>query len=200
MRKRFTVATIVATCVAVGSAGSAAYAHDRSQPTKTIAEIISASGGEFDHNANDYDLLLNAVKTADLVDALNDPNASLAVFAPRDSAFVRLARDLGYTERDEAGAWTFLVNALTGLGNGNPIPVLKSVLLYHVVPEALRVRQVLQADTLTTLADAPIHVDGNRLVDADPDVRDARITRPFNITATNGVVHTITRVLLPVNL
>ncbi len=66
----------------------------------TIVDIVSQSGGTFDTDYFDYDILLNAVITAELVDALADDTADLTVFAPNDLAFVRLARDLGYTGID----------------------------------------------------------------------------------------------------
>ena len=105
----------------------------------TITDIVAASGGEFDKNRNDYDILLTAVITAGLAETLADPDAGFTVFAPNDRSFIRLARDLGFRGRSEQGAWEFLVAALTDLGGGNPIPVLESILLYHVVPAPVNV-------------------------------------------------------------
>ncbi len=165
----------------------------------TIAAIVAQSGGSFDRNHFDYDILLNAVKTAGLVDALNDPNASLTVFAPNDAAFIRTAQSLGYEGRSESGAWDFLVGALTKLGNGNPVPVLKTVLLYHVTPGEYSLRDVISASELPTLAGPTIGVHRLQLIDKDPDIPDARVRIP-NTRAANGVIHTISRVLLPVNI
>ena len=47
------------------------------QPNLTIAEIVSQSGGEYDDNNQDFDILFNAVKQADLVGALSDASADL---------------------------------------------------------------------------------------------------------------------------
>ena len=165
----------------------------------TIAAIVAQSGGSFDCNHFDYDILLNAVKTAGVVDALNDPNASLTVFAPNDAAFIRTAQSLGYEGSSESGAWNFLVGALTKLGNGDPVPLLKSVLLYHVTPGVYSLHDVLFANQLPTLAGPTIGVHGLRLVDKDPDIADAHVSVP-NVRAKNGVIHTITRVMLPVNI
>ena len=94
----------------------------------TITDLVLKSGGDFDSNKRDYDILLNAVVTADLADALADPDAELTLFAPNDTAFYRLARDLGYKGGyDETLVWTFLVSALTDLGGGDPIPVLTDI-------------------------------------------------------------------------
>ena len=71
------------------------------KPGKTVAGIVAASGGDFDRNARDYDLLLNALQAANLVGALDDPSGSFTVLAPNDGAFIRLAQDLGYDGNDE---------------------------------------------------------------------------------------------------
>src|SRR5690606_8310685 len=88
---------------------------------QTITEIVARSGGTFDRNLLDYDILLNAVITADLADVLDDPNSDVTVFAPNDLGFILTARDLGYRGFSEQGAWEFLVEALTELGGGDPI-------------------------------------------------------------------------------
>ncbi|MFN0090576.1 MAG: fasciclin domain-containing protein [Acidimicrobiales bacterium] len=169
---------------------------------RTIAAIVAASGGEFDRDRHDYDMLLTAVKAAGLVDALNGDDAQLSVFAPNDRAFVRLARDLGFDgEGGERGAWEHLVHALSDLGGGDPIPVLRNVLLYHVAPGRLGLADVLNADEIETLLDGgTIGVHGLRLVDEAPELRDPRLVRPYELEASNGVVHPIDRVLLPVPL
>lgn len=195
------IASSLASLFMVGVSALPAQATTVESPPPTIAGIVAASGGEFDSNHSDYDLLLNAVKTAGLVDALNDPAAKLTVFAPNDRAFVWLARDLGFEGRDEAGAWDYLVGALTGLGNGDPVPVLKNVLLYHVAPEALGIFDVAFSNKVDTLLGTSFGVKFVVLVDADPDFRSAVVLpRSSNIEASNGVVHTISRVLLPIDI
>jgi uncharacterized surface protein with fasciclin (FAS1) repeats len=168
----------------------------------TIADIVAASGGEFDDNSKDYDLLLNAVIAADLVDALADESISWTVFAPNDMAFVRLARALGYEAFDEEGAFLFLVDALTDLGGGDPIPPLTDVLLYHVSPDLLTLNQVVFSDEVTTLLmDATFSPDGLKLMDEDPGIRDPKIdVGSSDIRASNGLIHTINRVLLPLQV
>jgi serralysin len=184
----------------VGAAGlTATSAHAQN----TIADIVAASGGEgqFDSNGHDYDMLLNALIAADLVDALADPHANVTVFAPNDRAFIRLAQDLGYHGDDEAEALTFIVDTLTVLGEGDPIPVLTDILLYHVAPT----RVTLFGVVILSIFDADIDtLQGNaidpfffRLSDQDPDFIDPRVRFPLNIFADNGVIHTIDRVLIP---
>ncbi|MGC1513106.1 MAG: fasciclin domain-containing protein [Acidimicrobiales bacterium] len=195
------IAGSLASLFIVGAAAIPAQAQTAKSSAPTIAGIVATSGGDFDGNHSDYDLLLNAVKTAGLVDALNDPAAKLTVFAPNDRAFILLARDLGFEGRDEAGAWEYLVGALTGLGNGDPVPVLTNVLLYHVAPGALGIFDVALSNKVDTLLGASFGVKFVALVDAEPDLKNP-VVLPLasNIKASNGIVHTISRVLLPINL
>ena len=168
----------------------------------TIAEIVAQSGGEFDGNNQDFDILLNALETAELVDALNDPNSNLTVFAPTDAAFVSLAQDLGFRGVDEVGAFDAIVNNLTVLGDGDPIPLLTDILLYHVSPEA-RSQAELQSDgsVETLLADASFSVDGNTLVDNEPDLLNPTFEEDIaNIEAANGIIQGIDRVLIPLDI
>jgi uncharacterized surface protein with fasciclin (FAS1) repeats len=170
--------------------------------SQTITEIVAGSGGEFDRDSNDFDMLLNAVLAADLADVLADPNADFTVLAPDDRAFIRLARDLGYEGNDEAQAFDAIVTVLTVLGEGDPIPVLTNVLLYHVLPGAKDVREVRNADSLNTaLLGETILPDRRGLMDNDPDFKDPRIQlSSSNIMASNGVIHGINRVLIPADL
>ena len=166
----------------------------------TIASIVAASGGEFDNNANDFDILLNALSAAGLVDAVANAEANLTVFAPNDRAFKWLASDLGWTGDSEAEAWDFLVAALTQLGGGDPIPVLTNVLLYHVVGEELLLPQVIGGGPITTLLGATITPRGTRLIDNEPDLANPRLLMPKVFFADNGVIYTIDRVLIPIDL
>jgi uncharacterized surface protein with fasciclin (FAS1) repeats len=176
----------------------------------TIADVVvaasgGATAGQFDNNGNDYDILLNALQTANLVAAVSNPTANLTVFAPNDRAFLRLARDLGFTGTTEAAAWQFLVGALTQLGNGDPIPVLTNVLLYHVAGERITALDVIiksftGARITTLLTGATIRPFFLRLIDNDPSIADPLLIAPINLRASNGIIHGVSRVLLPIDL
>lgn len=194
--------------VGVGIGGFVERAEGHPRPS-SVAAVVAASGGTFDTNAHDYDILLNAVQTAGLVDSLSDPSATLTVFAPNDAAFIRTARDLGFSGSGESEAWQFLVTALTGLGNGDPVPVLTNILLYHVSGQAISFRGLRQFEWLDQGVPTLLVVDGvaarvrtfqGELVEAEVDFENPRIVGPANIFTGNGVVHTINRVLLPINL
>ncbi|MEZ5963031.1 MAG: fasciclin domain-containing protein [Planctomycetota bacterium] len=168
---------------------------------QTLTQIVAASGGQFDRDWRDYDMLLNAVQAVPgIAEALNNCGDSLTLFAPNDLAFIRLARDLGYRGWDEEGAFNAIVAALTRIGNGDPIPVLRTVLLYHVAPRDLNPLQVLFAREIPTLQGGSIRPFLFILRDNDPDLRDPWLTWPINVLACNGRLHSIDRVLIPVNL
>lgn len=166
----------------------------------TLAEIVAASGGMFDQDATDFDMLLNAVQAAGLTAALDDPAAQLTVFAPNDGAFVGLSKALGYEGIDEEGAFGYLVEALALLNDGDAISLLQNVLLYHVAPGALDSSDVLAAATIPTLlTGASLGVDGASLVDADPDLANPNLIAT-DIPASNGIAHVLDGVLLPADL
>ncbi len=203
MKKLMMLGTIGLSALAGTAVGSGSGGGGNLQPT--IAGIVAQSGGAFDHNRNDNDLLLTALQTANLTSALDDPNSDLTVFAPNDWAFILLARDLGYPYYDEQGAWNFLVAALTAIGGGDPVPTLTAVLTYHVSPESLTTADIAQkrrdGETIATLQGATITpLRGGRLEDQEPDVADPVLKGPVNIVASNGIIQPISRVLIPVNL
>lgn len=168
---------------------------------KTITGIVLESGGEFDSDPRDYDILLSAVLAAGLEDLLDDGAADLTVFAPNDKAFIRLARDLGYDGYEESGAFNAIVTTLTALGDGDPLPLLTSILSYHVLDDSVFFGELRQLDSVTTFIGSNIVPRYRQLIDAEPELKNPRIIlRKSNITASNGVIHTISRVLIPIDL
>ena len=173
------------------------------EPMKsTIAEIVAQSGGEFDGNNQDFDILLKALQAAGLVDAVADPTADLTVFAPTDSAFIKLAQDLGYQGNNETGAYNAIVDALTELGNGDPIPALQDVLKYHVSAGAKTLNEIKGANSVSTLLDGTtITPNGNTLGDQEPDLSDPTFVSGLtNVEASNGIIQGIDRVLIPLDI
>ena len=121
--------------------------------------------------AGQFETLLAAVEAAGLLDALQNPDANLTVFAPTDEAFETLP----------AGT----VDDLLLPANRDR---LAAILKYHVLPSRL----LLTQNGLTTLQGGKIQVrpEGKVSVEqANIMVRD--------IKATNGVIHVIDSVLIP---
>ncbi len=168
---------------------------DETQQQPSIAGLVSSS--------DDFNILLTAVVAAGLDDELADADADLTVFAPTDAAFVRLAQDFGYTgdPHDEDAVFAAIADALAALApDGDPIPVLTNVLLYHVSAGAKTLEEVAALDQVPTLLDgATFSPDGTKLVDNEPDLADPSLVTT-DIAASNGIVHVIDRVLIPLDI
>jgi uncharacterized surface protein with fasciclin (FAS1) repeats len=149
--------------------------------------------------SDDFDLLERALVTADLVGTI-ETSDDITVFAPNDAAFLSLAQALGFGGSGEDAAFGYLVDALQLLNGGSdPVELLESVLTYHVAPTALDSAAVTGADTITTLFGPLLTVDGTSLVDAEPDLPDQELVQ-LDIEASNGIVHVIDGVLLPLDV
>ncbi|MEM9349621.1 MAG: fasciclin domain-containing protein [Pseudomonadota bacterium] len=169
---------------------------------KTFTEIVLESGTGFDTNNSDFDLLREAVVAADLADDLNNPDADLTVFAPNDAAFISLAQTLGFQGdgEGEGEAFDYIVDSLRLLSKGaSPIPLLETILLYHVADESLQASQVLTGAPIDTLAGAQISPNGAELVDLDPDLPNPTLIAT-DIQAANGVLHVLDGVLIPADI
>jgi uncharacterized surface protein with fasciclin (FAS1) repeats len=197
---------VAAAGAALAALALAVPAFGGSQPAGTVVDVAVAAsgGGAFDGNETDYDVLVQAVLAAGLADALGDPEAKWTVFAPDDRAFKRLAADLaGVQPASEQAAFEAIAGVLASLDpNGDPIPLLREVLLYHVVGgKALKVTKVLGSRELTMANEGTVRVRGLKLVDREPDLRNPKLKRAASdIAASNGIIHTLDRVLIPADL
>jgi uncharacterized surface protein with fasciclin (FAS1) repeats len=193
-RIRLTVAAVAATALVLTAAP--AQAHDRgTPPSGTIVDVaVAASGGGTpDHDSRDYDLLVQAVLATGLDGALADTSQKYTVFAPDDRAFLRLVTDLtGTAPASEAEALTTITSAFSA-------DQIENILLYHVVAgKKLSPLRVLTARSLTMANGGTVQPRGIKLRDESPQLTDPRLVlRKINIQASNGVIHTIDRVLVP---
>ena len=199
------LAAAACTTTLATSAGSAVAESDDPAPAPTLADVLLSDGNQFDANPFDYDIVTEAVLLfPDLVAAASDPNAELTVFLPNDWAFRKLVADL-------TGRWPLreqaVFDAVAALGT----QTVATVLQYHIVPgPPISFEAATQSDgaELTTLQGATIEVDvaGRwwkvvRLIDNDPDARDARVVHPeVGGQASNGFAHGIDSVLRPIDL
>lgn len=181
----------VATAFAVVAAAITVAATAVSTIGMTIAEVAAGNP--------DLSLLVQALTTADLVGVVADANASLTVFAPTDAAFVSLAQALGFNGDDKAGAFDAIVSALTELGGGDPVPTLTAILQYHAAAGVIRSTDLVAAGSYTPLAGPPVTLadDGVSLMDAAPALADPKLVT-LDVEASNGIVHVIDGVLLPI--
>jgi hypothetical protein len=208
MRKRFLAGLAVA--VGLMTALPATPTHAASQ--RTIADTLlrdsSGDDGEgFDHRWWDYDIVTQAVLLfPDITAVASDRTADVTLFAPTDSAFRALVQDLTEQRLDSEAS---VFAAVAGLGP----ETVKSVLLYHVMAASVSygdARRTVASGpaALPTLNGATISAESTggwwrliRLVDQDPDLRDAIVVFP-NVQGklANGYIHGIDRVLIPVDL
>ncbi|HKK77627.1 MAG TPA: fasciclin domain-containing protein, partial [Saprospiraceae bacterium] len=123
---------------------------------------------------NNFNTLTTAVVAAELLPALTDPAGTYTVFAPTDSAFAALGDTL---------------NDLLADPTGN----LANTLLYHVLGSTVTSDMLMDGQIVETLFTGNVLSvdlsDGVKINDSDVILA--------NVTAANGVVHAINKVLTP---
>lgn len=148
-------------------------------PSATIAEAASST--------DQFQVLFQAVLAADpaIAAALSDPDQILTVFAPTNQAFIDL---LGLLNLPSLEA---LVEAIGVDG-------LSKVLLYHVVDGCAFSNDLVDGQMLTTLQGESLTVDlGNLQLKDATDTPAGLVAKGLDILTSNGIVHTIDKVLLP---
>ena len=112
-----------------------------------------------------------------------------------------MAHDFGYTgnPNDDDAVFAFLVEALTELGDGDPIPVLTNILLYHVSPGAKTADEVAALDLVPNLLDANLGSEGSELTDVASKFANANIVLA-DVPAGGNIIQAIDRVMLPIDL
>lgn len=130
---------------------------------------------------------VDTVLDAGLVDLFLDGTDQFTVFAPTDEAFVAV-----YAAYEEE--YGGVVNEITDL----PAELVLDVLLYHVVEGRRAANSVVppvRDRTITTLLGASFTVNSDAVI-TDIYGQEAEILAA-NISASNGLIHVIDTVLLP---
>ena len=163
-------------------------------PTGNVVQVVAGSA--------DFNLLAAALAKTGLDNNLKAAGP-FTVFAPTDEAFVAALRSLtGNSTLDESAALNF-INTQLNSGSTPSLATLTNVLLYHVASgrfysPAIAAANLASLPTLNasktivlTTASGTVTVTG-----ANNGGQAANLKNP-DIHATNGVIHAIDRVLLP---
>lgn len=152
----------------------------------TLADVIA--------NTTGVDTLRGLIKSVPgLLDSLDNAAGPLTVFAPTDAAFEELVEAAPALVANLAGSEGWVVH-------------LTDVLTYHVVPGKFTSKNLFNKTAtkpivVTALNDEDVTIatvkNGTALAITDITDRVSNVTKPFDVIASNGVIHTIDRVLLP---
>jgi transforming growth factor-beta-induced protein len=126
----------------------------------------------------DFATLVQAVVSAGLVDALS-ANGPFTVFAPTNAAFAALLAELGVTVDQLLADRALLTRVLT----------------YHVVPARVLAADIVAGAPVTSLQGGTFRIGAGNVI-TDARARTANIVAT-DVFTTNGVIHVIDRVILP---
>lgn len=150
-------------------------------------------------NAPNFGILAAALTKAELITTLQG-NGPFTVFAPTDDAFLTLLRSADFYNNPELTEAQAIeaINGLTDSSTPLSLTTLSQVLLYHVVPASAYSINLTNNQTLTTAA-APntVTIGIGSSVTVDGSSSDPSTVVIANISATNGVIHVVDKVLLP---
>jgi uncharacterized surface protein with fasciclin (FAS1) repeats len=163
-RIRITIALLAVSALAV-VAGTSAAATERAANDENIVQTALASG--------QFTTLASLLTRAGLVETLST-GGPFTVFAPTDAAFAKVPK----ATLDTLAA--------------NPA-LLRSVLLYHVVPGRVAAADVVKLDSAKTAEGRAVAI---KVVDGSVFVNQAKVTTA-DIGASNGIIHVIDNVLIP---
>jgi transforming growth factor-beta-induced protein len=165
----------------------AATARAEDVANSTLADVIA--------NATGVEALRELIgRVPGLLDSLdNATGPPLTVFAPTDAAFEELTEAAPTLVKNLAETEGWVVH-------------LTDVLTYHVVPGKLTSKNLFNKTATESIVvtalngeDMTVATVKNGTALAITDITDgvSNVTKPFDIMASNGVIHTIDRVLLP---
>lgn len=119
--------------------------------------------------------LAEALTQVDLVSTLKG-DGPFTVFAPTNEAFDNLLKAIGQKSIKDV-----------------PNDVLSDILLYHVISGSVSSGEVKAGDVKTQQGtDVKFSVDNGNI-----KVNDSKVISPFDVVASNGIIHTVDAVLVP---
>jgi uncharacterized surface protein with fasciclin (FAS1) repeats len=196
IRKLIAIGTLAALAATIAAPAALAKG-DKAPGEATIYDIVET----FANGATpEFTYLKAALDATGLDAALDMEGVQYTVFAPTDAAFEKVADEL----LAEAGLGDGTVPTL--LGYLLATDLADDVLLYHVADGRRFSNSVVNRNNdkeIETLLGASLwSTPAAELVDAAPSTSDAQILAPSlaNISASNGVIHVIDNVLVPLDI
>lgn len=167
--------------------------------TPPVGDIIAVATSAT--NAPNFGILAAALTKADLITTLQG-SGPFTVFAPTDDAFLTLLRSAAFFNNPDLTEAQVIEYINTSTSSSTPLSLttLTQVLLYHVVPASGYSINLSNNQVLTTVkTDAPktVTIGIGSSVTVDGSASDPSTVTAANISATNGVIHVIDKVLLP---
>jgi len=176
---------------------------------KSVVEIVKDVSGEsgFDNTGGDFYILRDLIVFAGVDNLLSKGGVEdVTVFAPTDLAFYRLAVNLGYNGYyDEAEVFSYIAGQLGNLGELNEI--VKNILFYHVADQEVYYNELMDGSMVNTYFNSmQLGIDGSPMNQKIRLVHNANeFSFPYpeinyelkDVITCNGVVHTISDVLVP---
>ena len=150
-----------------------------STPSKMPTTVTPANGKTIVSIAagnKNFTTLVKALKAADLVDTLSG-QGPYTVFAPTNAAFAKIPK-------------ATLANLLKPENQEQ----LKKVLTYHVVSGAVTSKMLKSGQQVATVqgGNVTVKIKGKKVM-----INNANVISPYDVKASNGVIHAIDTVLMP---
>ncbi|MCD9016675.1 fasciclin domain-containing protein [Parachryseolinea silvisoli] len=152
-------------------------------PSKTIAGIASdlSTAGSPQFTQLVAALARTSGTETDLLAAVSNGDANLTVFAPTDAAFAQLYEALEVDGVDDI-----------------PLATLTAVLQHHVVAARVFSTDLKDGSVPTLNGNVTVSATNKTITDGSGNVANLNTNAALlNVLATNGVIHTIDRVLIP---
>lgn len=150
-----------------------------------------------------HSVFVEIVRAANLTDILSKAT-EITVFAPTDAGFLTTLRDLRYKKSGDAKAvaefWALLAEKEPATFN------ITSIVKYHVARGRLSRRDI--EGKLVRFADSFIQtklgekfeVKEKNFQDIATSMPNPQLTNPLDVPASNGIIHSLNRVLIPTQL
>lgn len=159
--------------------------------TRNVFEKLSAS--------SEHKVFVDIIRKASLTDYFRT-TSNITVLAPTNEGFVTTLRDFRYkNDRDPDAVsqfWSLLFDTQKDKFN------ITRIVLYHVLSPQLTQEQIQSKGTsnIETKSDDVVELKQSQVQDIAKSLPNPDFTSPLDMQASNGIVHSLNRVLLPTDI